>query len=303
MTEKEYTETVIREPVRRLETYAFNAKRPLHERIASPPALLLQTLAAWHGVARYTPYTPSKEETRIIAEAFSRLPSFYETTLRTRLIAVYFLDDYPLRGTLGFVYDTRKRIYAYIALPASILASDLSSWLTRLEKSIFTGDAHVSVRAGNAPALLYPLLHYGARILDANERLTPYTDPFHATFAPPATTGPFTRAAWKEFSVPFQHFNYAKRMYAAVAPLERARLSPTNAYALYTALTNTPFVSLYGAVDWGKDFAEALTFYHLTKEEGTTYEIAVEYEGEAHRIRPLESAYAKPRLQSIARLY
>jgi hypothetical protein len=82
------------------------------------------------------------------------------------------------------------------------------------------------------------------------------------------------------------------------------KINISDARELYERLMMTPFVSLYGSMNWAEDFAESMTFYHITQVLGQPYEIRYARNGDQARVfRPMESPRVKERFSILQKLY
>lgn len=69
-------------------------------------------------------------------------------------------------------------------------------------------------------------------------------------------------------------------------------------------LSQTPFASLYSSKLWADDFAEYVTFYHLTQKMGLPFKINIYNKGELiYSYEPMKSALVKTRFPLMEKFY
>ena len=160
-----------------------------------------------------------------------------------------------------------------VTIRAAILHEDVSTWLTQKERSCFEASGsplRVSIEAGKLDAIVYVLLHEATHVVDSCLRITPAFRPGGPTA--PATT--FTEGVWAERTIsspPYRHPLLERVSFRAGGrPIPIAQ-----AEAVYAALRQTPFVSLYGSSNWYDDLAEYVALYHLTEVLKQPYRILI----------------------------
>ena len=78
-------------------------------------------------------------------------------------------------------------------------------------------------------------------------------------------------------------------------------LSLSKAAAIYAGLTTTPFVSLYGSLNWAEDFAEYATWSHFTTELQQPYRIVLSRKGAPDTVvEPTGTEQVQKRVKPLA---
>lgn len=90
--------------------------------------------------------------------------------------------------------------------------------------------------------------------------------------------------------------------------LDAIRLRPgqkppmAGAVDVYTALSGTPFASLYGCTNWSEDLAELVTWHHLTEKLGHRYRITIrDGDQTTFSYEPMQSPLMRARFDQLAR--
>jgi hypothetical protein len=74
--------------------------------------------------------------------------------------------------------------------------------------------------------------------------------------------------------------------------------------ALYASLRKTPFVSLYGSVNWYDDLAESAALYHWTQVLKQPYRIVLRKDGrDLFVAEPMQSDLVRGRFGEMKRFY
>jgi hypothetical protein len=114
------------------------------------------------------------------------------------------------------------------------------------------------------------MLHETFHAVDLVLGGTPYLEPSVAelTGRSGAATA-FTDGVWRNYGTPVSSCDFtgrdSLRFYNISGP---AGLPASQIPRMYRDLMKTPFVSLYGSVNWAEDFADYQTWYYLKERTG-----------------------------------
>lgn len=224
-------------------------------------------------------HTLNEREQKKIRETFSLLPPLHQKILKAHLHSISFMDNMPNTALTSPVETSGATKMYNITFRAEILNETISEWATWKENTYYVKDEsneyQVSIDAGNLNAFVYVLLHEATHVVDAVLNITPHTDETEGVI--PSTR--FTKDVWHKRNEP--------RAKATTALLETTRfrsgkpLPIASAPAVYKALEETPFASLYSMASWHEDLAEIITIYHLTGKLNQPYKIMIEKNGVA----------------------
>jgi len=285
-----------------LSTYGFDPSTALESRIGETPAAVLKEFKDT-GLTP-TAYVLTAVERQKVSNAFATLPPLNQRILRERLRSVSFLDGMPNTAlTSPANPDDPHRLFD-ITIRAGILHQNVSEFLTQKERTCFetaNSSFNVSIQGGKLDAIVYVLLHESTHIVDGILHITPEIgrgngpDKFSATS--------FTEGVW------IGRTTHAPKYQNTL--LESARfyadgkvLSIDQAEAVYTALSRTPFVSLYGSNNWYDDLAEFVTWYHLTEKLKQPYQIEIRKEGQViFGYEPMRSRLVRSRFDQMKKIY
>ena len=200
----------------------------------------------------------------------SRLPARVAALARRHLVAVYALEEDYGTATTEAVQDRQGTWrYAYIVLNLTALGRTANAWATWKERSAFRpGDDPTLnvVIADNAQdtvagAIRFILLHELGHVLGLGLRVHEYWEEGAAA----SRSFPYTRFSWRldtdgamvsRWRQRFPRLHKTRFYLFAQAPL-----AISEAPAVYRALAQTGFPSLYGTTNLFDDFAEAFAIY------------------------------------------
>ena len=262
-----------------MKNFAFDPKTTLNSRIKPIPTILL---TAWQELDEhddYAAYTPSLDELKIIKYAISTLPPLCSQAMEERLIGIYFISNFISSGATDWIVDKDNNIYTYMIFNPDTFKMNISELLTKKEKTCFINndpDFNIQIDVGSIHnSFLYILLHESTHVVDYIYNITPFAEPVILQIQPnrPHETA-FTASKWNSYneSKTKNSFRNAVSFYGIGKP---ASMKISEAAKIYRALNNSPFVSLYGSLNWAEDLAEFLSFYHLTEILGLNYTINV----------------------------
>jgi hypothetical protein len=150
---------------------------------------------------------------------------------------------------------------------------------------------------------MYILLHESTHLVDYIENITPYTEPEYKKFLKiKSSETDFTKSVWKDYDIPRQKFPFTKKI--TFYGFNKPQLHLSESVGVYTSLTGSPFVSLYGSLSWAEDLAELTTYYHMTRILNQPFIISVMRDRKKIlSIYPLNSPAVKKRLALLKKFY
>lgn len=249
------------------------------------------TLAAYReaGATETRAHVLTAQEWALVEQAIESLPATHKRILEKHLARLSFVEAPASVGTaLTRMYDGPNGEPLFdITLRAEVLDVSLSSFLTYKEQSLFSEDGSgltVHVFAGDAPALPYLVLHEASHVVDRTLGLT--------------QSRMVSDGLWKgyrELAEPYAQSLLAQSVYRRAPRLPAAR-----SLALYTALAQSPFVSLYSTASAGEDFAELAAWSALSQRDKTPLIFEVrDRDGQVVlRVEPLKQPMVQTRLHA-----
>ena len=297
-------------PAKNLKSYTFNPITSLAERVQPTPDFLLNYLMKIDKRKDYTSYTLSKAEYALIKDYLLKLPPLNRKILKERLIGIYFVNNLIGSGWMEYVLSDNDDMYAIIIINPRTLKNSLSTWLTYRENTCFinrSSEIRVEIDCGKEfSGLMFILLHETSHIVDFILHYTPYVSPempklngFKVKYSG------FVQGIWEGYRKPLKKYEFANRKNLTFYGLnDGPKIDVTDAVMLYRQLANTPFVSLYGSQSWAEDFAELITFYHLTERLHQPFTINYYENGEkTFDYSPMKSAKIQNRINKIISIY
>jgi hypothetical protein len=268
--------------------------RPLHERLTSDP-LILNYLKKFDSSPDYSFYEPGAADMKIIRDAFAALPPACAFVLHERLIGYCFINDFQSSGLTEWIKAADGRFYYFIAFNPGILKKTLNQILNSKEQTCFLRDksgVSINLECGSGGSgFLYVLVHESIHAVDYTYRITPYTEnSFRKAAGLSGSPTVFTEGIWKEPAVPVENFRLREKI--TFYNLNGGpKLSLAEAPAVYAELARSPFVTLYGTLNWAEDLAEYMTFYHLVRKMNMPFTITVRNsEGTAAVYEPFKNS-------------
>jgi len=252
-----------------------------------------------------TEHSMTKEETRILAEAFATLPPLHQRVLKQRLKSISFLDNMPNNALTSPITNNEEINLYHITFRAGILHQTISDWVTEKERTCFNGGdstISVSIQAGLLNALTYVLLHESTHVVDGSLQLIA-TDSKAGKLQLNKFTASFSKGVWKNINTHDWPVTDSIVIKSRFRPGGR-RFQTNEATKVYEGLSRTPFVSLYSTASWHEDVAELLTIYHLNKVLKQPFRLVVTKNGkEVFSYEPMKSAVIQRRFGLLKRFY
>ena len=257
----------IRPAQQRLENYNGSVAFTVAERILTTPATILNLLNQLDNVD-YSSYELNNDEKQLFMDYFDLLPLVHKYIIIEKVIGIYFINDFARSGMTEPVYDDYGNLYTVIFLNPEILYQNLSEWINYKDNSIFEdNDSRISViiECDNTyQAIFCVLLHEASHVYDFINHVTPPLS------GETTSHTDFTNDIWKNYYEPIERFDFANRQNMVFYSSEE-KIRKEYALDMYTALSHTPFSSLYGSTTWIEDFAESFTWYYLNKYHDIKY--------------------------------
>jgi hypothetical protein len=207
------------------------------------------------GMEDVKPHALTAAERAKVEAALASLPALNRDVLEKKLHYLAFVDGIPGEGT-GLTSPAGKTGQYDITLRASIVDESLSTFLTTKEHRVFTDDGSgdtVTIKGTGTDALTYVLLHESTHVVDKSCGIT--TDP-HSRF----TGGIWT--SQREMVPALASSLAATTYFRGGHPIGVGK-----ATAVYDALAETPFVSLYATATEQEDFAELVAWREILQQD------------------------------------
>jgi hypothetical protein len=276
--EGDFEDPALQEKLKLFQRFEANLARPLTERVQAMPQDFLQSIADYDksiGIRNtdYKAHALSPAEMTMFAEYIKLLPEKYQTTFSSKLLAVYFIDNFAGAGLTDWVVDKDGKFYYYVILNSALLEQSLDEWLTYRENSFFTPGSPLSIqiRTGTSyKALMYGFLHEGGHIVDMEYHVTPYLDAAHKkTINQQTEVSDFTRSVWESQKTPVAEYRFNNQDRLNVYGIfDRALVPASEMEIMFNQLGKTPFVSFYSGTAWYEDFADLVTYRYIDKKLG-----------------------------------
>jgi hypothetical protein len=226
-----------------------------------------------------------------VSNAFALLPPLHQSVLKAHLRSINFLDDMPNTALTSKLNPDDKFTLYDITFRAAILQQNLTQWITEKERSCFRADdpaLSVSILAGEMDAIAYILMHEATHVVDGSLEILPKNE--------------ITKGVWLDRTT------IAPAYHTPLLDSTRYRggkqLASQQALAVYQALRNTPFVSLYSTSSQHEDLAEFLTVYDFTQKIKQPFRIVISKNGrEIFSYEPMKSKLVSKRIRYLAPFY
>lgn len=264
-----------------------NLSQPLSARVQLMPANILTAIQEDDraiGIAntgQYAPRSATSAELSYIDTYFKRLPASYQNAFSKKVLSIYLVDNFAGAGMTNWLVDLDGNTYYYIVFNTAILNFSIDDWISYKENSIFDSPSSsptVRVHSGiSYKALMYGLLHEGAHVLDYERGVTPFVDPhFYKIMRHTRESTEFTQGVWQQRIIPESRYDFMHRadmnVYAEFA--KKGLIPRSDLAAMFSKLTQTPFVTFYSGTSWAEDFADYMTYKYM--ESGLGGKVKVE---------------------------
>lgn len=242
--------------------YGLDPSNPLTARVTQTPEDVLKKFRD-AGMSP-TEHVLTDAERKKIDSAFTLLPPLHQRVLKERLKSISFLDNMPNTAlTSSLNYAEKYNLY-HITFRAGILNETVSQWLTWKENTCFDtahSPLHIHVNGGQLNALVYVLLHETTHVVDGSLGIAGKRE---GKLLDTSNAPDFAAGIWEEKSLNVLLPPLRDTLLLQITYRTGKRLPIDSAIALYHALQQKPFVSLYGSCARSEDLAEYVTVYNLT---------------------------------------
>ena len=268
-------------PAKQFENYIFDSETELLDRLNNSGDLVLDYLKKMDGDETYTFYELSDSEQSLLNKYLELLPENFKEILNSRLIGIYFVNDFLGSGLADYVVSEQGELYYLLVFNQSILNKSLSELVSYKENTCFridNSELSMDISLSDEYAgLLYILLHEVTHIYDYANRITPYTEPhLKELIGEKEDSSPFTDKFWSDYYKMNDSLKISyKDKIHFYGENDESKISNNEMINLYRELETTPFASVYSYLSWAEDFAEYVTYYHLTQNLNMKYAIRI----------------------------
>jgi hypothetical protein len=288
--------------------YKFDPASTLESRIQVIPDSIIKSLMRFDKRNDYQPYMPTAGELNMFAEYVKVIPLLNRQVIQSSLVRIYFIKNFIGAGMTDFILSKDRKVYTILYINPSVFTTGISEWITYRENSMFKNNDNVNIKVDcgkKYTALMYVLLHETSHVVDYVHPRTPYTDPNYA--AVQGLSGdltPFVEGVWKSYDVMDKKTEITESRYLHAYGLHPASIDASKISSLYEKLSRTPVMSAYSSKSWAEDFADTITFYHLTQKLKQPFIITISEKGKSDVVyQPLEIAQPLARLKVINGMY
>jgi len=300
---------IINDGIHHIKNYSFNPYSDIISRIKPVPAGHLKKLMDLDKRKDYSSYRPSRYELRLFREYFNQLPALNKKTMMETTVAIYFVKNFLGGGMSDFVAGHDNKVFTIMYINPEIFSKSFSQWITYRESSAFKrgdGTIRLDINCGKKyNALMYILIHESSHLVDYVYNINPYVEPSSAdVFGIKPNAKSFTEGVWEDYKYPVSQYAFDDVDKLSFYGLSEATVPDTKIVSMYESLRKTPFVSLYGCKNWAEDFADSLTFYHLTQKLKQPYVVTVYKNNKpVMTFSPVKNALVKERWDILEIIY
>jgi hypothetical protein len=265
-------------PAHQYKNFTFDPNTAVIQRIRKKPDFILTYLKELDSRKDYSIYTPTKQETAIISEYINKLPPLNRKTIKERLLAVYFINNFTSSGLTEWAVDENGRMFAFMVFNPNTLKKNITELLSFKEKTNFIPENNWDIKLDcgtKYSGFFYIFIHESTHVVDYVHRITPFVEPAVKDLHPDIKTEtPFTLGYWNDYNKPETEFPYRSKITfygMGKDPVSKYSEAPE----IYKNLVLSPFPTLYSSISWAEDLAEFVTFYHLTEKLHQKFSIQV----------------------------
>lgn len=312
LTDAEITAHELKRTERQLSSYKFNPDSSIASRIQHPPDFVMKYIREMDG-REYTSYLPDAAEIKKILKSVSDLPRVHKKIIKERVAGIYFINDFLGSGMADWVADERDEIFVILFFNPATLKMNMQEWLTYKENTCFIRDndnIQINIQSSrDLPAFLGILLHESTHAADYVKNITPYVDDsirsYYNAKGVKTAAGPFVKGIWKDLGKPVESYDFPSRDKVTFYGMGNGPgIKSSESAELYRSLSGTPFVSLYGSMNWSEDLAELLMYYHLTVKLKASYAITVLKDSRIiYEYRPMNNPLISARVSLMDQYY
>lgn len=272
-------------PHRHLKFYSFNKNKAVIERVTKIPDKILKYWKDIDEQDDYTPYMPTKQELKMIKNSIDNLPPLHKKIIKERLAGIYFVNNFLGSGLCDWVLDEKHNTYGIMIFNTKVLKNDISTWVSKKENTCFKKnikDIRIKIDCGKKySGFLYIMLHETTHLVDYIKFVSPFTEVFYNKLQKMLKVNipdnrEYVKGIWKDYKIPEKRYDFPLRKQITFYHMSGGpKIDISHSQEIYKQLENTPFVSLYGSMNWAEDLAEYVTFYHLTQKLKQPYKISI----------------------------
>ncbi|MCL2067676.1 MAG: hypothetical protein FWG99_09465 [Treponema sp.] len=243
---------------------------PIEKRILPAPEIIISFLNEFDNVDNYASHELSDDERLLFMDYYDLLPETFKNIINEKVAGIYFIENFLGGGMTMPAFESNMNMYMVLFLNPEILNTNITEWINYRDNSIFMDNKNeitLTVECNtNHYALLTTLVHEACHIYDYYSFVTPYTDKIVMNVQNTQNNYPtsFIQDIWLDYDRSIELYDYKNRRNVSFYDLGE-RTDKILSLELFTALSKTPFTSLYGAKNWAEDFAETFTWYYLKK--------------------------------------
>ena len=295
-----------------VDKFSFEENSPLKDRIKEAPSFVIQAWEKWDKQTNYVNYALTPKERKIVETYFQYLPPLHKKTLKKRLLGIYIVENFLGSGATDWAIDKDGEVYCYMIFSPQVFKKTISELVTDKEKTCFQPIKNINLKitiSDDYNGFLYILLHESTHVVDYVNRFTPYPEKnISKIMRKKKKKGYFTRGVWAYYEELEEEVTFLKKDKITFYGFNKGpKISIKKAKSIYKALLHTPFISLYGTLNWAEDFAEYVTFYHLVNYLDCDYSINFSYSTEMnsknYTYRPLHRKSVKRREKYLEPIY
>jgi len=301
-------DTMLNDGYHNVADYKFDPASTLESRIQVIPDSTLKLLMQFDQRNDYQAYMPTAGEMKMFEEYCKILPPVNRQVMQSSLVRIYFIKNFIGAGMADFVLSKDRRVYTIVYINPAVFTAGISGWITYRENSMFKNNdnAHVEVNCGKKyTALLYVLLHETSHVVDYVHSRTPFTDPnFAGVQGLSGDMTPFVEGLWDSYNVMNKKTEITENKDLHSYGLSPAAIDASKIPSLYEKLSRTPVMSAYSSKSWAEDFADTITFYHLTQKLKQPFTITISEKGKSDVVyQPMKTVQSPARLKVINGMY
>jgi len=301
-------DTLLSDGYHNIADYKFDPNSTIDSRIQVITDSTLKLLMEFDQRNDYQPYMPTISEMKMFTEYYKIIPSVNRKIMQTSLVRIYFIKNFLGAGMADYVLSEDRKVYAILYINPQVFTTGISEWITYRENSMFikSDDIHLNINCGKKyTALMYIMLHETSHIVDYVQPRTPFVEPDFARIQ--GLSGdmtPFVKEVWDSYNVIDKKMGITENNELHPYGIYPASLDASKISLVYEKLSHTPIISANSARNWAEDFADMITFYHLTQKLKQPFRITISEKGKADIVyEPMKLSQPPARLSVIYGMY
>ncbi|MFH1537561.1 MAG: hypothetical protein ABIH66_01290 [bacterium] len=274
-------------PAKKVESYNFSPDVPLEDRVVAVPGHVMDFMLIFDKDyiaedAPYRAYTPTESELEEVKAAIRRLPKEMKEKISPYLLGIYFIENLLGSGFAEFVPDEEGKDHYFMLFNPKVLKMDASEWITDKERSCFIEEPGYELEIDIGEGLsgfYYIFSHEISHVYDYIAKVTPGEGKLESE--KDRENYPFIGGVWDEFGKPKDKYTFNGMGDITFYGMnDGPKIKISEAPALYDRLQQSPFVTLYGAVNWMEDFAEYMAAHMNIRLYERPWKLTVSKDGE-----------------------